>query len=46
MEVSDANKLKQLEEENRRLKQLAFELSLDNPAFKWIVEKLVTPAPR
>ncbi len=39
MEVNDAKKLKQLEEENRRLKQLVGELSLDNQALKWIVEK-------
>jgi len=39
MEVSDAKKLKQLEDENRRLKQLVGELSLDNQALKWIVEK-------
>lgn len=39
MEVSDAKKLRQLEEENRRLKQLVSELTLDNQALKWIVEK-------
>ena len=39
MEVSDAKKLKQLEDENRRLKQLVGELTLDNQALKWIVEK-------
>ena len=39
MEVSDARKLKKLEEENRRLKQLIGELSLDNQALKWVIEK-------
>lgn len=41
MEVSDARKLKKLEEENRRLKQLVGELSLDNQALKWVIEKNV-----
>jgi putative transposase len=39
MEASDAKKLRQLEDENRRLKQLVGELTLDNQALKWIVEK-------
>lgn len=39
MEVSDAKRLKQLEDENRRLKQLVGELSLDNQALKYIIEK-------
>lgn len=39
LEASDAKKLKQLEEENRRLKQLVGELSLDNQALKWVIEK-------
>jgi putative transposase len=39
MEVSDAKKLKQLEDENRRLKQIVGELTLDNQALKWIIEK-------
>lgn len=39
MEVSDAKKLKQLEEENRRLKQLVGELTLDKQALQWIIEK-------
>ena len=41
MEASDAKRLKQLEEENRRLKQLVGELSLDNQALKWVIEKKV-----
>lgn len=39
MEVSDARKLKQLEDENRRLKQLVAELTLDKQALQWVVEK-------
>ncbi len=39
MEVSEAKRLKQLEDENRRLKQLVGELSLDNQALKYIIEK-------
>ena len=39
MEVSDAKKLKHLEDENRRLKQLVGELTLDNQALKRILEK-------
>jgi putative transposase len=34
MEVSDAKKLKQLEEENRKLKHVVAELTLDNCALK------------
>lgn len=39
MEVSDAKKLKQLEDENRRLKQLVADLTLDKQALQWVVEK-------
>jgi putative transposase len=39
MEASEAKKLKQLEDENRRLKQLVADLTLDNQALKWIIEK-------
>lgn len=39
MEVSDAKRLKQLEDEKRRLKQLVGELSLDNQALKYIIKK-------
>jgi putative transposase len=39
MTVSDAKKLKQLEDENRRLKQIVADLSLDNQALKAIVSK-------
>ena len=34
MEVSDAKRLKQLEDENRRLKKLVADLSLDKEALK------------
>ncbi len=39
MEASDVEKLKDLEAENRKLKQMYAELSLDNKALKEIVEK-------
>ena len=39
MEASDIKRLKDLEEENRRLKQMYAELSLDHKILKDIVEK-------
>jgi putative transposase len=39
MTVSDAKKLKQLEDENRRLKQIVADLSLDNQALKAVISK-------
>jgi putative transposase len=39
MTVSDAKKLKQLEEENRRLKHLVADLTLDNQALKSVISK-------
>lgn len=39
MDVNDAKKLKALEDENRRLKRLVAELSLDNQALKEINSK-------
>lgn len=39
MEASDVKRLKELEDENRRLKQMYAELSLDNKVLKDIVEK-------
>jgi len=39
MTVSDARKLKQLEDENRRLKHLVADLTLDNQALKAVVSK-------
>ena len=39
MEVQDAQRLKQLEDENRRLKELVADLTLDNKVLKEIVSK-------
>lgn len=39
MEASDVKRLKELEEENRRLKHIYTELSLDHKILKDIVEK-------
>jgi putative transposase len=39
MTVSDAKKLRQFEDENRRLKQIVADLSLDNQALKAVVSK-------
>jgi len=39
MEVSDAKRLKQLEEENRKLKQMLAETLLDNKALKDVLSK-------
>ena len=39
MDVSEAKRLKQLEDENRRLKKLVAELSLDKEALKSVLEK-------
>ncbi|MFT5387473.1 MAG: putative transposase [Lysobacterales bacterium] len=39
MEVSDAKKLRHLEDENRRLKEMVADLSLDNQALKAVLEK-------
>ena len=39
MDVSEAQRLKGLEDENRRLKQLVADLSLDKEALKGIVRK-------
>ena len=39
LEVSDARKLKQLEDENRRLKKLVADLSLDNQALKDVLSR-------
>ena len=45
MEASDLKRLRDLEEENRRLKQMYAELSLDHKILKDIVEKNVWSAP-
>lgn len=39
MEVSEAKRLKQLEEENRKLKQMLAETLLDNKALKDVLSK-------
>lgn len=39
MEASDVKRLKELEEENRRLKQMYAELSLDHKLLKDVIEK-------
>jgi putative transposase len=39
MGVSEIKRLKQLEDENRRLKQLVADLTLDNQALKSVVSK-------
>jgi len=39
MDVNDAQRLKSLEEENRRLKRLVADLSLDNQVLKDLLEK-------
>lgn len=39
MEVSEAKRLKQLEEENRRLKELVADLTLDNHILKDVLSK-------
>jgi putative transposase len=39
MEIREAQRLKQLEDENKRLKQIVADLTLDNQALKWVVEK-------
>ena len=39
MEASDLKRLKELEDENRRLKQMYADLSLDNTLMKELIEK-------
>ena len=39
MDINEARKLKQLEDENRRLKKLVADLSLDNDALKTVLGK-------
>ena len=39
MSVTDAHRLRQLEEENRRLKQIVADLSLDKEALKSVIAK-------
>jgi putative transposase len=39
LDVSDAQRLRQMEDENRRLKQLVADLSLDREALKAVIRK-------
>lgn len=39
LEKDDLKRVKDLEDENRRLKQLVADLSLDREALKWVIEK-------
>ena len=39
LEVSEARRLRQLEDENRRLKQIVGDLTLDNAALKTVLAK-------
>jgi len=39
MDAADIRWLRELEEENRRLRQISAELLLDNPALKDVIEK-------
>lgn len=39
MEAADIRRLKELEDENRRLKQMFADLSLENIALKDVIEK-------
>lgn len=39
MEVSQVKRLKELEEENRKLKQMYADLALDNRILKEVIEK-------
>ena len=41
MDVSESKRLKQLEEENRRLKEMVADLSLDNKILKVVLSKNV-----
>jgi putative transposase len=41
MDVSEAKRLKRLEEENRRLKEMVADLSLDNKILKDVISKNV-----
>lgn len=44
MEASDAKRSKDLEEENRHLKQMYAELSLDHKILKDVIEKSCSPS--
>lgn len=44
MEVSELERMKELKQENRRLKQMFADLSLEHLALKEIIKKALTPA--
>lgn len=44
MEASDAKRLKDLEDENRRLETMVADLSLDNQMLRAVNSKMVSPA--
>ncbi|WP_246047533.1 IS3 family transposase [Hankyongella ginsenosidimutans] len=46
LDVSEARRLRSLEEENSRLKKLLAEAMLDNAVLKDLASKMVTPAPQ
>ena len=39
LELSEAKRLREIEDENGRLKRLVADLSLDREALKWVIEK-------
>lgn len=39
METNQLSRMKELEEENRKLKRMYAELSIDHQTLKWVVEK-------
>ena len=43
MEVNQISRLKELEDENRRLKQMYADLALDNKILKDVIEKTLEP---
>ena len=43
LEVSEARRLKELEDENRRLKHMVADLSLDKEALKSVIRKMYGP---
>ena len=44
--VSEAKRLRQLEKENRQLKHLLAEMTLDNEALKAVLSKMFEPGER
>ena len=46
MDVSQVKRLKEFEEENRKLKQMYANLALDNPILRDVIEKTIEPEVR